>query len=156
MDMEAELFSSSCPLNEQVAQQLFDILPESGPIVVIMDKEGNCWASDSEEFSKLGISESFFGDLFAQIDDGAEPVITQANNCGIAAAQLTAEQTNCGYVIVAMPGFSTESTLANIDIVETLLNQTCLIARLIEANNFLHGLQAKQLSVYTESGKFSN
>lgn len=156
MDTEDWLFSPSCPLNERIARQVFDILPEGGPVMIIMDREGRCWASDNEEFSNLGIGESFFRDLFAKIDDGAEPVITQSDKCSIVATQLSTEQTDCGYVIIAIPKHSPESTSANVDLIETLLNQTGLIAKLIESNNTLHELQTKQLSLYTQSGKSSN
>lgn len=156
MDMEDWLFSPSCALNEQIARQIFDILPEQGPIMVIMDRDGNCWPSNSEKFSKLNISESFLRELCAKIDDGAEPVVTQANDCSIIAAQLTTEQTNCGYVIIALPQYSPESTLINIDLIETLLNQTGLIAKLVEKNNLLYELQMKQLSLYTQNKTASN
>ena len=156
MDMGDWLFSPSCALpvaelNEQIARQIFDILPEQGPIMVIMDRDGNCWSSNAEKFSKLNVSESFLRELCAKIDDGAEPVVTQANDCGIIAAQLTTEQTNCGYVIIALPQYSPESTLINIDLIETLLNQTGLIAKLVEKNNLLYELRMKQLSSYTQS-----
>jgi hypothetical protein len=156
MDVYDSLFSSSCALNEQIARQIFDILPEQGPIMVIMDRDGSCWFSNSEQFSKLSISESFLRELCVKIDDGAEPVITQANGCSIIAAQLAVEQTNCGYVIIALPQYSPESTLINIDLIETLLNQTNLIAKLIEKNNLLYEFQTKQLSVYTQNKTASN
>ncbi|MHC4115722.1 MAG: hypothetical protein ACYSSL_10480 [Planctomycetota bacterium] len=77
MDMYDSLFSSSSVLNEQIARQLFEILPDQGPIMVIMNKEGHCWPSSSEKFSKLNISESFMKEFCQKIDDGDEPVVTQ-------------------------------------------------------------------------------
>ncbi len=156
MDIGDWLFTPNCGLNEQIARQIFDILPERGLIMVIMDRDGNCWFSNSEEFSKLNISESFLREFCAKVDDGAEPVVTQVNDCSIIAAQLATERTDCGYVIVALPQCSPESALINIDLVETLLNQTGLIARLIEKNNLLYELQMKQLSLYTQSETASN
>jgi len=154
--MEELLLSSNCSLNEQIAQEIFDTLPENGPIMIIMDKEGNSWTSNPEEFSKLRIDESFFRALFAKIDDGAEPVITQANECSIIAAQLATEQTNCGYVIIALPQYNPKATLTNIDLIETLLNQISLVAKLMESNNLLRELQMKQLSSYTRIETASN
>lgn len=151
MDMYDSLFSAGCVLNEQIARQIFDILPEGGPVMVITDKDGNFWPSDSERFSKLNISESFLKEIRTKIDDGAEPVITQADDCSIIAAQLATEQTNCGYVIVALPQYGPESTLINTDLIEILLNQISLIAKLIEKNNLLYELQMKQFSVYGQS-----
>lgn len=156
MDIGDWLFSPNCALDEQIAKQIFDILPERGPIMVIMDRDGHCWSSNSEEFSRLNISESFLRELCAKIDDGAEPVITQADDCGIVAAQLATEQTKCGYVIIVLPQYSPESTLINIDLIETMLNQAGLIAKLIEKNNLLCELQRKQLSSYTQKETSSN
>ena len=151
MDQYDSLFSPICVLNEQVARQIFDILPEQGPIVVIMDRDGNYWPSDSERFSKLDISESFLRELSAKIDDGTEPVVTGANDCSVVAAQLATERTNCGYVIIALPKYSPESTLVNIDLIEMLLNQTGLIAKLIEKNNLLHEAQMKHYRMYSQN-----
>ena len=154
--MYDSLFSPSCVLNEQIARQIFDILPEQGLIMVIIDRDGNCWPSNSENFSTLNISESFLKELCAKIDDGAEPVVTQADGFSIIATQLATEQTNCGYAIIALPQYSPESTLINIDLIEILLNQTGLIAKLIEKNNLLHELQMKQLSLYGQCETASN
>ena len=151
MDMYDSLFSPGSVLNEQIARQIFDILPEGGPVMVITDKDGNFWPSDSERFSKLNISESFLKEIRTKIDDGAEPVITQVDDCSIIATQLATEQTNCGYVIVALPQYGPESTLINTDLIEILLNQINLIAKLIEKNNLLYELQMKQFSVYGRS-----
>ena len=59
MDMYDSLFSPDRVLNEQVARQVFDILPEHGPVMVIVDRDRNCWPSDSERFAALDIDESF-------------------------------------------------------------------------------------------------
>ncbi|MHC4507638.1 MAG: hypothetical protein ACYTAO_01595 [Planctomycetota bacterium] len=143
MNIYESLSSPSFVLNEQIARQVFEVLPERGPLVLIMDRRGNSWPSDSEEFAKLNISESFLKELRGKIDDGAEPVVTQAEDCSIIAAELTTEQGDCGYVIVALPNYSPESTLINIDLIEMLLNQFSLIARLIEKNNLLYEAQMK-------------
>jgi hypothetical protein len=156
MDIGDWLVSPSCALDEQVAKEIFDILPERGPIVVIIDKEGHRWVSNPEKFSKLSVRDSFWSKLCARIDDGAEPVVTQADDYGIVATQLATEQTKCGYVIVVLPQYSPESTLINADLIETLLNQTGLIAKLIERNNLLCELQRKQLSSYTQKETSSN
>jgi hypothetical protein len=148
MDMLGSLMSVSCRLNEQLGREIFDIMPENGPIIAIINRDGNCWPSDSERFSKLNISENFFTEICAKVDDGAEPVITEANESTIVATQLATDKTNCGYVIIALPGYSTESALVNINLIEILINQIGLIAKLIEKNNLLYELQMKQFSEY--------
>jgi hypothetical protein len=143
MNLNESLTSGVFMLNEQVARQVFEILPEQGPILLIMDREGHSWPSDSENFAKLDIDEQFLKELCAKIDDGAEPIITQVNDCSIAAAQLATERNNCGYVIIALPRYSPESAIINIDLIEILLSQLNLIVKLIEKNNHLYEVQMK-------------
>jgi hypothetical protein len=156
MDIHKSLSSPVFMLNEQIARQVFDVLPEQGPIMLIMDRDGNSWPSNSEEFDKLKISESFLKELCTKIDDGAEPVVTQVNDCSIIAAQLATERSNCGYVIIALPKYSPESTLINIELIEMLLNQIDLIAKLIEKNNLLYEVQMKQYRLCSQSEIASN
>jgi len=151
MDIYDSLFSPEGMLNEQIARQIFEILPERGPLMMIMDNEGNFWPSNSEQFTEMNISEPFLREVCARIDDGAEPVVTSGEDCSIIACHLTTERTNCGYVIIALAHYSPESVLINIDIIETLLNQVCLIAKLIEKNDLLYELQIKQFSEYGQS-----
>ncbi|MHC4543213.1 MAG: hypothetical protein ACYTDW_03865 [Planctomycetota bacterium] len=156
MDICESQYSRSSVLNEQIAGEIFDILPEDGPIVIIVDREGKHWLSDSARFSRLNISESFLKGLCAKIDDGAEPVVTQVNDFGVVAAQLATEETNCGYVIIVLPQYSTESTLINIGLIEMLLNQIGLIAKLVEKAEQAYELQTKQLGMYSQSNVASS
>ncbi len=144
--MYDDLLSSGCTLNDQIARQLFSILPEDGPLIAIIDGQGNYWPSESEKFSQFNIDEQTLKQLCNRIDDGAEPVITQINDFGVVAAQLATERTNCGYVIAMLPKYTPESLLANIELIETLLSQVGLIARLVEQNNHIYQLQMKQFN----------
>jgi len=151
MDIYESLYSPGFKLTEQIARQVFEVLPERGPIVVIMDGEGNSWLSDAGEFAKLNISESFLEEVCAKIDDGAEPIVTSVNDCSVIAAQLATEHSNCGYVIIVLPQYSPESTLINIDLIEMLLNQTSLIAKLIEKNSHFYEVQMKHYGACGQS-----
>jgi len=151
MNMHESLCSPSFMLTEQVARQIFEVLPEGGATIVIIDREGNNWPSDPEEFAKLNISESFLKELCTKIDDGDEPVVTGADDCSVIAAQLATERSNCGYVVIALPQYSPESILINIDLIEILLNQIGLIAQLIEKNNLLYEVQMKHYRVCGQS-----
>ena len=144
MNMYESLSSPAFMLNEQIARQVFEMLPEGGPLMMIMDGQGNTWPSNSHDFAELQISESFLREVCSKIDDGAEPVMTLAGDCSIVATQLSTDRSNCGYVIIALPKYSPESTLANIDLIETLLSQFSLIAKLIEKSNMLYEAQVKR------------
>ncbi len=138
MDTCDTMFSSAYLLNEQIARQVFDMLPEQGPILVIMDRDGNYWPSNSEEFARLSLNETLLRDLRGKVDDGAEPVITQVGEASVTVAQLATDRTNCGYLLIILPRYSPESTLTSIDLVEALLSQINLIARLVEKSSLLH------------------
>ena len=151
MDISQSLSSPGFKLTDQITRQIFEVLPERGPLIVIMDTNGNSRPSDPEEFAKLNISESFLKEICVTIDDGAEPVITNSNDCSIVAGQLATEDSNYGYVFVVLPQYNPESTLLNIDLIEMLLNQIGLIARLIEKNNFHYEVQMKHYQVCGQS-----
>ena len=143
MDIYQSLCSPGFMLTDQITQQIFEVLPERGPLIVIMDTNGNSRLSDPEEFARLNISESFLKEVCVTIDDGAEPVITSSNDCSIVAGQLATEDSNYGYVFVVLPQYNPESILLNIDLIEMLLNQIGLIAELIEKNNLHYEVQMK-------------
>ncbi len=156
MDTFGSVYSKGCVLNEQIARQIFDILPEDGPVMIIVSRKGNYWPSDAEGFAKLGITDGFLKELCAKVDDGVEPIITQVNECSIIATALATERTDSGYIILSLTHYSPESTLANITIIEIMISQVGLIAHLIEQNNLLHERQMRQLvSCATAEGETS-
>jgi len=158
MDILGSVHSPGCVLNELIARQVFDILPEDGPVMIIVSQEGSYWPSNTEGFAKLGITDGFLKELCAKVDDGDEPIITQVNDFSIVATALATERTNCGYIIVALPHYSPESTLANITLIEIMLSQVGLIAHLIEQNTLLYERQMKQCGTYkrVEAGSILN
>ncbi len=151
MDINKSLCSPAFMLTEQIARQIFEVLPEPGPLIVIMDTDGNIRPSDSEEYARLNISESFLKEVCVTIDDGVEPVITSSNDSSVVAGQLATEESNYGYVFVVLPQYNPESTLLNIDLAEMLLNQIGLIARLIEKNNLHYEVQMKHYRICDQS-----
>ncbi len=151
MNTYKSLFSPGFMLTDQITRQIFEVLPESGPLIVIMDTNGNSRPSDPEEFARLNISESFLKEVCVTIDDGAEPVITSSNDCSIIAGQLATEENNYGYVFVILPQYNPESILLSIDLIEMLLNQIGLIARLIEKNNLHYEVQMKDYRIFGQS-----
>lgn len=156
MNLHESVSSPGFVLNEQIARQVFEVLPENGPILMITDREGHVWPSDTDAYAKMDISGQFLKELCAKIDDGAEPVVTQIEDCSIVAAQLATDRSNCGYIIIALPQYSPESTLINIDLIEILLSQFSLIARLIEKNNLIYEVQMKHYRMCSKSEIASN
>ena len=144
MDIYNAMFSQTFIFNEQIARQIFDVIPEQGPVVLIVDSDGNIWPSDSEKFHNLNIDQSFIKELCMKIDDGVEPVIAQENECSFIASQLATERNNCGYIILALPQYTSDSVFTNINLIEVILNQFSLIAKLIEKNNHFYEIQVKR------------
>jgi hypothetical protein len=156
MDTYKSQLSRSSELNEQIAREIFDILGEDGPVLIIMDREGNHHLSDPVRVSELNISDTFLKELCSKIDDGAEPIVTQMNDVGIVAVELATEGTRYGYVVMALPQYNIESTMINFSLVELLLNQIGLIAELIEKTERSYELQMKRLSMYNHSNLASS
>jgi len=151
MDMYDSLFSPSCTLNEQISRQVFDVMPDGGLLLVIIDREGHLWPSDSEAFSRLHVSQSLLAELCAKIDDGAEPAITEVGDWTVVGAQLTTDRTNCGYVAVALDKRAAGSSAANMDLIEMVLSLIGVVGKLIEKNSLLYELQMKQAGAHGQS-----
>jgi hypothetical protein len=144
MDIYQTLFSSSMKLNEQFAQELFEIVPEQGILSVVLDREGNSWLSDTELFESLNISESLISQLCARVDDGVDPAIVQVQEHCFIASQLAGVQGDYGHVLLILPQFSQESSLISINLIEMLLNQFRLIVRLLEKNYKFYDIQIQR------------
>lgn len=124
-------------LNEIIAQRILDILPEDGPSVFIVDRTGRRWPAQTHIHHDFPLDRTEFTRLCDRIDDGVEPVVIQKPKACIVACQLAAEDTNFGYLLVVLPGYTLKTALANTALIEMLLNQTTLIAGLIEKNHRL-------------------
>jgi len=149
MDACDAMLSAVYRLNEQIARQVFEALPEGGLVVAIMDGSGNCWPSDSEAFARLGLDDVLLGELRARVDDGADPVRAPAGEAMVTVTQLATEQTNCGYLVLAEPPRGGGApTRTHQDLVEALLGQITLVARLIEQGSRMSETQMRCYSVY--------
>jgi hypothetical protein len=124
--------------------------------MVIMDKEGNCWPSDSERFSRLALSDGLLKELCQKVDDGQEPVISQSDETALIAAQISGEHTDSGYVLIALPGQTPESVIESMDMLEIIFGQLNLMAKLIEQNDRLYESRMRHFSMYSQSAASSN
>ena len=145
MSIYESLLSSPMMLNEQIAREVFEVMPDGELLVVICDEKGNYWASDQSRFAKVITDQKELERICTTIMDGCDPVIHDLDNCTIVATQLDTERTNCGCLFLILPAYTRQSTLANMEVIELLLSQLNLVARLIDKNNQLHRLQLKYL-----------
>jgi hypothetical protein len=146
MNIYNSLFSPNAMLNEQLARQVFEIMPEDGPLVVIMDAQGNCWPSSSEKFESLNLNPTWLKKFCSKIDDGIEPVISHIEKYGIAGTQLLTDRNKYGYVLMAIEEPGPEAMLAKIELVEMVLSQFSLAVKLIEKCNLLYHNQMRLCS----------
>lgn len=156
MDAYDAMFCATYSLNEQIARQVFEALPEGGLVLAIMDGRGNCWPSDSEAFARLGLDETLLGELRASVDDGADPTRTPVGDAVVTVTQLATEQTNCGYLVLVEPPRGGDSTRTSQDLIEALLGQIALVARLIEQHSRINDMQMKRYSAYGACGISTN
>jgi hypothetical protein len=156
MDMYDAMFSASYTLNEQIARRVFDALGENGPLLAIMDRSGNCWASDPEAFDRMCPGDTVLENLWAQVDDGSEPAVARVGDRSVATAQLATEHTNCGYLVLILAPGDPQWTQAGMDLVEALFGQIALVARLIETSSLLSDTQVKCYSAYGTSDAPAN
>jgi hypothetical protein len=141
MNLYDGLATPSCVLNEQVARQIFDTIGEDSLVVLIVDLDGHHWPSDSQAYAKLQIDDSLLNDIRGRINDGFEPVIVRQKNYTIVAAELATERTRCGYVALLLPNKQSETSQTEIGLLEILISQINLVAKLIEKNILLYELQ---------------
>ncbi len=134
-------------LNKKIAGEAFASLSESGPFMAILDHDGGCTSSDPERFAGFFSDARKLRQICTSIDDGCDPVITQAGGAGVVATQLDAGRTRCGYLLVALPGYTYESMVANMDLIELLLDQMQVIAGLVEQNVMVGGYDAAQIGL---------
>jgi hypothetical protein len=151
MDAYDAMFSATYVLNERIAQQVFEVMPEGGPLLALVDGSGHYWASDSEAFMQLNLVETLLDDLRAQVDDGLDPATVQVGDMSVMVTQLHTERTNCGYLVLAVPRYDADMTQTSLDLIDVLLSQILLVANLIERCGLLSDTQAKCYSAYATS-----
>ena len=147
MNMFDLLFSSTHMLNEQIAQELFDIMPEQGVVAAITDDLGNWWPSNEDKFRQILSDRGTLEHMCSRVDDGEELVVGQIADFGVVVSQLSTESLDCGYLVIALEKHTHQATVAQMDMVELIINQTNLIARLIEQNNQTYHDELKKLNL---------
>lgn len=138
--------TSAGMLNQQIASIVFSCLPEDGPLAVILDGKGQSWPSDAVRFSNLFSENHCLDDIIAMVDDGADPVISDINGTTVVAYELATSNIHCGYIVFALEGYTQESAVKHIDLVDTILSLINLVGGLIEKANNIQAVQMKNLN----------
>lgn len=116
----------------QIASSIFSVLPEDGPAIVVIDRQANRYVSEPEVMAACGITDEIAKDLCTRVDDGLEPVIAQAGAHTLVGTHLATDCCNYGYAMIVLKNYCPVAAMANINLIETILAQINLIARLTE------------------------
>lgn len=138
------ILSSSHVLIEQVGRVLAPEQSGFGPFWVLLDNNKSVRAGDKKRLSETIENPDLLHRVCSQVDDGFEPAICQAGQAVIAAGQFCTERTNCGYMVLVLPGYCYETAEANADLIEMMMTQLVLLAEVVEKNNQLYQAQLTQ------------
>jgi hypothetical protein len=140
------LLSGADTLAEQFKSHLFGMTESEGPVLILVDDQHNFCANHPGRTSFLSESPEILPAICGQIDDGYDPCVHTVDGGCVIGTQLATEKTHCGYFLIFLPGYQSQTVQANMDLFELLLGQTQLICQLIEKNNQLHHLQLTGMS----------
>jgi hypothetical protein len=115
-----------------IASNVFSVLPEDGPSVIVIDRHGHRYTSEPDVLVARGVTDEVIRDLCSRIDDGYEPIITKSGETTLVGTNLTTDRCNYGYVLILLKDYCPVTAMANITLFETILGQMNLIARLTE------------------------
>lgn len=133
-------------LNQQIASVIFSCLPEDGPLAVILDGRGESWPSDAHKYSQIFSQGHGLDGIIARIDDGQDHVVGEINGTAIVAGELSTKYGHNGYIIFALDGYTQETAVKNIALVETILSLMSLVGGLIQKANKMQARQMKNLN----------
>jgi hypothetical protein len=145
-ELYKSLLSGAEMLTEQLTGHLFGMTELEGPVLILVDEQQRFCANHPSRVSFLSESEAILPAMCGQIDDGDDPCVYAVEGGCLIGTQLATEKTQCGYFLIFLPGYRSETVQANMDLFELLLAQTQLICHLIEKNNQLHHLHLAGMS----------
>ncbi len=140
-DIYRSLFSSTDLLWEQVVRQMFELSAPEGAVMIFADEKHHYQANYPSRVPFLNEDSGQFSAICRQIDDGDDPCVCVVDGGCVVGTQMLTEKVNCGYFLVFLPGYTSQTVQVNMDIIELLLAQAQLICQLIEKNNQLHHMQ---------------
>ena len=142
MNLFDAISTSNDIVTGHIASLIFSILPEDGPGLAIIDRHGHRYTSEPELLGEHGVSDEKVRDVCSRVDDGYEPVIAGSEGTTLICTHLSTDRCNYGYVMLVLEGYCPVAAMANMALVETVLAQVGLVARLTEEHIDRHGYPA--------------
>jgi len=128
-------FMQYSQVNEHIAELLVEAIGKDGPLLVVVDRQGNSWSNDTLKFTQV-LSEETIAQIASRIDDGCDPVISSCEDSSFYATELMADQFSCGYLIISFCGMKEVDILENIDIIEGISSLANVVASLTRRQSF--------------------
>lgn len=145
-DIYKSLFSSNDLLSEQFVRQMFELSNPDGAVLIYVNENHEYQANNPNRAVFLQEEPQRLSSICNQIDDGDDPCVCVVDGGCVVGTQLSTEKVHCGYFLMFLPGYTSQTIQANMNVVELVLAQGQLVCQLIEKNNELHHLQLEHLS----------
>ena len=146
-ELYRSLLSDCDTITEQLKSYLFDMTELEGPVLMLVSPEGELYANHPSRVAFLNQENSnILMAIYSQIDDGYDPCVCPVEGGCVIGSQLATEKNNCGYFMIFLPNYTSETVHSNMDVFEILLAQAQVICQLVEKNNELHHRQLASLS----------
>lgn len=140
------MFSGAELLTEQFTRQMFEIAGQDGTVLIVTDGKGSLSVNHLSRAAFLQDEPERLTSICHQIDDGDDPCVCKVEGGCVVGTQLATENAHCGYFLIFLPGYTTQTVYANMDLIELTLAQAQYICQLIEKNNQLHHMKLHHLS----------
>ena len=140
------LFSGKGLLSEQFVRQVFDLSVPEGPVMIYVNQSWNYQTNDPARARFLQDQPEQLPAICKQIDDGDDPCVCVLDSGCVVGTQLVTERDHCGYFLLFLPDYTSQTVQMNMDLFELVLGQAQLVCQLIEKNNQLHHLRLADLS----------
>lgn len=119
---------SGTDTEEHLIQSLYDILPEDGATLLLLNREGVIRTGFFDDSISLNhLSATAWEDIVMRLDDGDDPVITGSSDCTLVATELPCPLGPWAYAVVLLPQRSVDSALQSFDLIQMILGQIGLI-----------------------------
>ena len=145
-ELYKSLLSGVDTLTEQLKGHLFGMTELEGPVLMLVDDQGEFCANHPSRVAFLSECPEVLSSICRQIDDGYDPCVYAVEDGCVIGTQLAGERVDCGHFLVFLPGYGSETVQVNMDLFELVLAQVQLICQLTEKNNRLHHQQLSGLS----------
>ena len=140
------LFSSSDMLADQFVSQMFDLAGQDASVLIYTDGKAKITANHPARAAFLHNEPERLTSICRQVDDGDDPCVCAVEGGCVVGTQLATENAHCGYFLLFLPGYTTQTVYSNMDLIELTLAQAQWICQLIEKNNQLHHMQLHHMS----------